>query len=88
MRTAPFAFLAATLAATLLLGTATAQIAQSAKVPSKGIAARSTDVDAKVADLTHAIHWHTSLDEAETAARTSGKPIFWMHMLGDLAGST
>jgi hypothetical protein len=95
MRIAPLAFLAATLAAPLLAQTASAQTAsaqtapaRSAEVPSKGIAARSTEVDAKVADLTHAIRWHTSLDEAEAAARSSGKPIFWMHMLGDLAGST
>jgi hypothetical protein len=83
MRTVPLAFLAAILAAPLL-----AQTASNAQAPSRGIAARSTEVDAKVADLVRAIHWHGSLDEAEAAARSSGKPIFWMHMLGDLAGST
>src|SRR5262249_31018433 len=63
MRTTPLAFLAATLAAALLVQTSAN--AQSANAPSRGIAARSTEVDAKVADLTRAIRWHTSLDEAE-----------------------
>jgi hypothetical protein len=85
MRTVPLAFLAATLAVPLLAQTA---FSPTANAPSRGIAARSTEVDAKVGDLTHAIRWHASLDEAKAAARSSGKPIFWMHMLGDLAGST
>jgi len=88
MRTSSLALLAAALVALLSVQTASAQTRQSASAPSRGIAARSTEVDAKVADLTHTIRWHTSLDEAEAAARSSGKPIFWMHMLGDLAGST
>jgi len=96
MRTVPLAFLAAMLAAPLPAQAVSAQTAGNAPTvnpptvnpPSRGIAARSTEVDAKVADLTRAIHWHGSLDEAKAAARSSGKPIFWMHMLGDLAGST
>ena len=87
MRTVPLAFLAAALAAPLFAPTALAQ-SGSVAIPSRGIAARSKEVDANVADLTHAIRWHSSLDEAKAAAASSGKPIFWMHMLGDLAGST
>lgn len=59
-----------------------------AQAPSRGIAARSREVDQNVVELTSAIRWHDSLDEAKSAARSSGKPIFWVHMLGDLAGST
>jgi hypothetical protein len=64
--------------------------AQSGRVqtPSKGIAARSAEVDAKVADLTRNIVWHPSLADARAAAMKTGKPIFWMHMLGDLTGMT
>ena len=65
-----------------------AQAARQPYVPSKGIAARSAEVDAKVVDLTQAIPWHESLDEAKAVARRTGKPIFWMHMLGSLSGST
>ena len=45
--------------------------AQSGKVqtPSKGIAARSVEVDAKVDDLTRNIAWHTSLADAQAAAK-------------------
>jgi hypothetical protein len=71
-----------------LAGLLPAQTSKAAYAPSRGIAARSADVDAKVADLTKSIAWHQSLDEAKAAARKSGKPIFWMHMLGDLSGMT
>ena len=60
----------------------------STQAPSRGIAARSSEVDRKVAELTSAITWHSSLAEAQAAARTAGKPIFWMHMLGSLTGDT
>jgi hypothetical protein len=72
----------------VLAGLVPAQASKAPFVPSKGIAARSAEVDAKVVDLTKAIAWHTSLDDAKAAARKTGKPIFWMHMLGDLSGST
>jgi hypothetical protein len=84
-RTVAFAFV---VAAALFANSLPAQTAKPALAPSRGIAARSSEVDASVVELTKAIHWHSSLDEAKAAARSSGKPIFWMHMLGDLAGST
>jgi hypothetical protein len=65
-----------------------AQASKTSYVPSRGIAARSAEVDAKVGALTKSISWHTSLEDAKAAARKSGKPIFWMHMLGDLTGMT
>jgi hypothetical protein len=76
------------LALTAIAGLGHAQTAKATYVPSRGIAARSAEVDAKVGDLTKSIAWHRSLDEAKEAARKSGKPIFWMHMLGDLSGMT
>jgi opacity protein-like surface antigen len=72
----------------LLAGLAPAQAAKGVQAPSKGIAARSAEVDSKVADLTKEIRWYTSLDEAQAAAKKSGKPIFWMHMKGELTGVT
>lgn len=83
MRTSALAF-----AALALTGCLAAQTMTSVAAPSRGIAARSTEVERKIADLTQAITWHTSLAEAQAAARKSGKPIFWMHMLGSLGGDT
>lgn len=35
-----------------------------------------------------ALGWHESLDEVRRAAEESGKPIFWIQLLGDLDGYT
>ena len=75
-------------AAVVFGGVLPAQAGKDYPAPSRGVAARSVEVDAKVADLTKNIAWHTSLDDAKAAAKKSGKPIFWMHMLGDLTGMT
>lgn len=42
----------------------------------------------QTAKLTGEIQWHKDLSSAQAAARTQGKMIFWMHMLGDLDGTT
>lgn len=34
------------------------------------------------------IHWETSLDAAEAKAKQNGKPILWVHMLGNVDGYT
>ena len=34
------------------------------------------------------IHWETSLDKAKAQAAASGKPILWVHMLGNIDGYT
>jgi hypothetical protein len=38
--------------------------------------------------LTRDIHWCDSLDQAKDEAKKQGKMIFWMHMLGNISGST
>jgi hypothetical protein len=38
--------------------------------------------------LTSEIHWYQSLPQAEAAARSQSKLVFWMHMLGHLDGAT
>ena len=43
-------------------------------------------VEKKIARLTEQVHWHSSLDEAKELARKENKPIFWLHVLGDLDG--
>ena len=43
-------------------------------------------VEKKVAKLTTAINWHSSLDDAKAEAQKKNKPIFWLHALGDLDG--
>ena len=34
------------------------------------------------------ITWNTSLDQALAKAKAEDKPVFWMHMLGQIDGST
>jgi hypothetical protein len=43
-------------------------------------------VEKRVEKLNGKIHWFTSLDEAKAAARAQKKPIFWMHVLGEIDG--
>jgi hypothetical protein len=43
-------------------------------------------VERRVEKLKDQIHWSTSLDEAKAAAKAQKKPIFWIHLLGDLDG--
>jgi hypothetical protein len=57
------------------------------KTPTRGVAS-AKDVAANMKALTTKITWQTSLDAAKAIAARDGKLIFWMHILGDLAGST
>jgi hypothetical protein len=43
-------------------------------------------VEKRVEKLNDKIHWYTSLDEAKAVAREQRKPIFWVHLLGDIDG--
>ncbi len=43
-------------------------------------------VEMRVEKLKDKIHWSTSLDEAKAAAKEQKKPIFWMHILGEIDG--
>jgi len=38
--------------------------------------------------LTSEIAWHTSVGQAEADARSQGKLVFWINMLGTLSGAT
>ena len=42
----------------------------------------------QVTQLTTEIPWYQSLSQAEQAAKSQGKLVFWMHMLGSLSGGT
>ncbi len=42
----------------------------------------------RVDQLTKEISWYHNLGQAEAAARKNGKMIFWVQMLGDMAGAT
>jgi len=42
----------------------------------------------RVGQLTSEISWHHSLGQAEAIAQKQGKMIFWVQMLGDMAGAT
>jgi hypothetical protein len=43
-------------------------------------------VERRVEKLQDELHWSTSLDEAKADAKRQNKPIFWIHLLGDLDG--
>lgn len=38
--------------------------------------------------LTRAMPWYTNLDQAREAAKSSGRLIVWIHMLGTIDGAT
>ena len=64
-----------------------------AKPPGTGVEKKDTGpvvpgelVEKKVEKLSEKIDWQTSLDEAKSLARKQHKPIFWIHVLGDLDG--
>jgi hypothetical protein len=42
----------------------------------------------RVDRLTKEISWTHNLGQAEATARKNGKMIFWVQMLGDMAGAT
>lgn len=42
----------------------------------------------RVNKLTGNIHWHQSLAQAQTDARSRGKMIFWVNILGKLTDAT
>ena len=42
----------------------------------------------RVSQLTTEIPWYHSLGQAEAKAQKQGKMIFWVQMLGDMAGAT
>ena len=72
-----------TVAAALLLA---AQVAPtSAKPP---LILSGTESSERVNELTTEMTWYHSLAQAEDAARRQGKMVFWVQMLGDIAGAT
>jgi hypothetical protein len=42
----------------------------------------------RVNQLTSEISWYHSLGQAQATAQKQGKMIFWVQMLGDMAGAT
>ena len=42
----------------------------------------------RTSQLTSDITWNHSLSQAEATAQKKGKMIFWVQMLGDMAGAT
>jgi hypothetical protein len=59
-----------------------------ARVTIKGVGADGEDTSRQTAELTKDIAWKATLDEAKAAAKKDGKLIFWLHILGDLDGTT
>ncbi|MBI3270690.1 MAG: hypothetical protein HYZ53_16925 [Planctomycetes bacterium] len=53
-----------------------------------GVASSGEQTEAKVDKLVHNLAWQKNLEDAKALAKKSGKMIFWMHILGDLDGTT
>jgi len=51
-----------------------------------GAVVPSAAVEKRVEKLNDKIHWSTSLEEAKTTAKEQRKPIFWIHVLGQIDG--
>jgi hypothetical protein len=47
-----------------------------------------TEASSRVSELTSEINWNHSLGQAQATAKKEGKMIFWVQMLGDIAGGT
>ena len=43
-------------------------------------------VEKRVEKLNDKIQWYTSLDEAKAVAKEQRRPIFWIHLLGEIDG--
>lgn len=59
-----------------------------APVKSEQTLVSGTQASTSVHCLTRAMRWHTNLEEAQAAARSSGRLIVWIHMLGTIDGAT
>jgi hypothetical protein len=68
----------------LFAGLAVANAATAANVETISGADAGTQAKA----IKYGINWVNSLSNAEELAKRSHKPIFWMHMLGNIDGYT
>lgn len=66
----------------------TAKAAKSTNIEkgNTGVVTDGTTAQKKIAKLNEQINWFTSLDEAQSKAKTANKPILWIHVLGDIDG--
>ena len=52
----------------------------------RGLTVPGKKVEENVKRLTKEMHWYSSLGSALAAGRSQGKPVLWVHALGDLKG--
>jgi hypothetical protein len=48
----------------------------------------STEASRNAHVVTTGVHWYTTLEDAQTAAKKQGKLVLWIHMLGTMEGAT
>lgn len=48
----------------------------------------STEASRNAHVVNKGMHWFTSLEEAQSAAKKDGKLVLWIHMLGTIDGAT
>ena len=79
----------AVLTAAMTLVMLSSQCIQSIPADAKGMKiVPGSEAYSRVSQLTSDITWNHSLGQAEAAAKKQGKMIFWVQMLGDMAGAT
>jgi hypothetical protein len=59
---------------------------QGVETKDAGAVVPSGVVKKRVEKLNDKIHWYTSLDQAKAIANEQRKPIFWIHVLGEIDG--
>jgi hypothetical protein len=52
----------------------------------RGLTVPGKKVEENVKRLTKEMRWYSSLGSALAAGRSQGKPVLWVHALGDLKG--
>ena len=54
----------------------------------RGVRVSGRELKSRVKRLNKELEWHDSIEDAAKVAQQTGKPIFWLQMLGDLDGHT
>ena len=72
----------------LLINGVTTAVQQKAPAALPDRLESGSEAGANATRLTSELHWFKSLAAAKAAAAEEQKPIFWMHMLGDIDGKT
>jgi hypothetical protein len=72
----------------LSLSLALVSAATMTATPSQGAGVTGIEQRSRVTELTRQITWFDNYNQALTCAKQRGKPLVWIHMLGQMQGAT